>query len=273
MLEEKLKKLSKLLGEEAKKLDKKAKEIENTKLSITKTMKKNTSDIKKKHLKKLQDERKKILEKVKKMRTELSKVKRDFEKSKKTVISKKSVANIKLEDKTAKKVMKLLATYNKMANDGLISILLNVKDEDMKKDNGSFFKSILGTFNHILACDIYFFKTFRKYSNKSSIPNEDLLLCLNEDWTFKNGVDKDIRALFGTRKKMDDLMIDIVSSIDDFNVIGEVIVPGKKVKKSRYHLVLHEINHDTHHRGEISAMLDQLGYKNDYSNLLTYSMK
>ena len=64
-------------------------------------------------------------------------------------------------------------------------------------------------------------------------------------------------------------LLTLLSSIDDFNITGKVSVPNLEVKKSRYHLIMHELNHNTHHRGEISALLDQMGYSNDYSNLLT----
>ncbi len=32
---------------------------------------------------------------------------------------------------------------------------------------------------------------------------------------------------------------------------------------------LHLFNHQTHHRGQISVLLDQLGVENDYSNLIS----
>ena len=69
--------------------------------------------------------------------------------------------------------------------------------------------------------------------------------------------------------KLDDVIIAIVNSIDDFNIAGKVVLPNTEVKKSRYHLIMHELNHNTHHRGEISALLNQMGYDNDYSNLIT----
>lgn len=267
MLEEKVKKLNKQIEEAAKKIDSKAKEIDKTRKSITKNISKSMADVKNRKLKRLNEEKKKMSEKVKNMKSDFIKLKKEAEKSAKSVMSKKT--SVKTVDKNSKEIMKLLATYNKMANEGLMTVLANIKDEDLKKDGGAYFKSILGVFNHILQCDMYFFKTFRKYSKKTSIANEELLLYLNEDWTFKNDIDRDIKTLFDVRKRMDNLIIDIVTSIDDLKILGDVYVPGKNIKKSRYHLILHEINHDTHHRGEISVMLDQLGYKNDFSNLLT----
>lgn len=34
------------------------------------------------------------------------------------------------------------------------------------------------------------------------------------------------------------------------------------------HVLLHLFNHQTHHRGQIALMLDELGVENDYSNLI-----
>ena len=76
-------------------------------------------------------------------------------------------------------------------------------------------------------------------------------------------------TLFDIRKKLDDIIIDIINSIDDYNVIMKIDFADDVVKKPIYHIIMHELNHNTHHRGEISAMLDMMGYTNDYSNLIT----
>ncbi|MCZ9838385.1 damage-inducible protein DinB [Brachyspira hyodysenteriae] len=177
--------------------------------------------------------------------------------------------NKKPVDKVAKKIMNMMALYNKNANKKLSEILETVKDKDLKKETNAYFKSVYGTFIHIIQCDIYFFNVYRKYSSKKKIENEDILNYLNEDFTFNTDIDKDLSSLIDIRKKLDDVIIAIVNSIEDFNISGKVAIPNAVIKKPRYHLIMHALNHSTHHRGEISVMLDQMGYKNDYSNLIT----
>ncbi|MBW5410723.1 damage-inducible protein DinB [Brachyspira hampsonii] len=271
MIENNISEIAKKIEIESKKLDKKIKDIEKIKSSITKDLKKNVKELKTNQLKKLQEEKKNITEKVKEMKYNLLNAKKanasQDENKKNTKIENNS--NKKPIDKTAKKIMNMMALYNKNANEKLIEILQTVKDEDLKKETNAYFKSIHGTFMHIIQCDMYFFKEYRKYSSKKKIENENILNYLNEDFTFNISINEDLKSLIDIRTKLDDVIIAIVNSIDDFNISEKVIVPNAVIKKPRYHLIMHELNHDTHHRGEISVMLDQMGYKNDYSNLMT----
>lgn len=275
MMDAHIKELTRKIEMESKKLDRKIKDIEKIKSSITKDLKKNVKELKNKQLKKLQEEKKNITDKVKQMKTNLINVKKDDtakEVSKRIEDSKKLKENQTVKkpiDKTAKKMMNLMALYNKNANEELIEVLLKVKEDDLKKYAGAYFKSVYGIFKHMIQCDMYFFGIFRKYSNKKHIVNEEVLTYLNNDFSFNIDIDKDLKALIDVREKLDDVIIAIVNSIDDFNIAGKVVVPNKEVKKPRYHLIMHELNHSTHHRGEISVLLDQMGYKNDYSNLMT----
>lgn len=275
MIESQIKELTRKIEMESKKLDRKIRDIEKIKSSITKDLKKNVKELKTKQLKKLQEEKKNITDKVKQMKTNLINAKKDdttkevsrriedTKKLKETQTVKKPV------DKTAKKIMNLMALYNKNANEELIEVLLKVKEDDLKKETGAYFKSVYGIFKHMIQCDMYFFSIFRKYSNKKNIANEEVLTYLNNDFSFNRDIDKDLKTLIEVREKLDDVIITIVNSIADFNISGKVVVPNKEVKKPRYHLIMHELNHSTHHRGEISVILDQMGYENDYSNLMT----
>ena len=249
-------------------------------LTISKNAKEDKDTLKEyegktKQLKKLQEEKKNITDKVKQMKTNLINAKKDDttkEVSKRIEDTKKlkETQTVKRPvDKTAKKIMNLMALYNKNANEELIEVLLKVKEDDLKKETGAYFKSIYGIFKHMIQCDMYFFSIFRKYSNKKNIANEEVLTYLNNDFSFNRDIDKDLKTLIEVREKLDDVIITIVNSIADFNISGKVVVPNKEVKKPRYHLIMHELNHSTHHRGEISVLLDQMGYENDYSNLMT----
>ena len=279
MIENKINELAKKIEIESKKLDKKIRDIEKIKSSITKDLKKNVRELKTNQLKKLQEEKKNITDKVKEMKSNLSNAKKESTEKKentskkvnKKIDDKNKIIekNKKPIDKTAKKIMNMMALYNKNANKKLIEILLTVKEEDLIKETKAYFKSIHGTFLHIIQCDIYFFNVYRKYSSKKKIENEDILNCLNEDFTFNINIDEDLNSLIDIRKKLDDVIIAIVNSIEDFNISGKVIIPNAVIKKPRYHLIMHALNHSTHHRGEISVMLDQMEYKNDYSNLMT----
>lgn len=168
-----------------------------------------------------------------------------------------------------KEVLQLMAEYNKAANSGMMAILEKLPGESLKKDAGIFFKSIEGTFEHILACDVIFFGIFREYAPDPASFNDPVFTLLADGASLKPEAKKDTASLFALRKKMDDIIIRIIGAIEDFSSEGSVPVPGQIVTKRRYQLILHELNHDTHHRGQIAAVLDQMNVRNDFSNLLT----
>lgn len=271
MIDNKVKELTRKIETESKKLDKKIKDIEKIKSSITKDLKRNVKELKNNQLKKLQEEKKNISYKVKEMKSNLLHVQNYItskEVDNKMDVIKKNIDK-KVSDKTAKKIMNTMAIYNKNYNNKIISILKTVKDKDLKKNIPTNLKSIYNIFFNIIKTDIYFFNIYRKYSNKKYIDNENILTYVDEDFDFINNVDTDIDTLIDLREKLDDLIINIVKNIDDFNIIGKIKIPNAEIKKQRYHLIMQTFNNSMHYRGEISILLDQMGYKNDYSNLIT----
>lgn len=270
MIDNKVKELTRKIETESKKLDKKIKDIEKIKSSITKDLKKNVKELKTNQLKKLQEEKKNITDKVKEMKSNLLNAKKEIttgKVEKKIEEKKQNIENNKKPiDKTAKKIMNAAALYNKNANKELINILENIKDS--KKENDSDLKSINEIFMHTIQCDMHFFKVYRKYSSKKKIENEYILNYINEDFTFNENIDKDLNSLIDIRMKLDDIIIAVINSIEDFNIAGKIIIYNKEIKKPRYNLIMYAFNHSTHYRGVISVMLNKMGIISDFSNLI-----
>ncbi|MFW6212953.1 MAG: DinB family protein [Spirochaetota bacterium] len=76
------------------------------------------------------------------------------------------------------------------------------------------------------------------------------------------------------RRQIDQVFIDLVDSTSSEVLEGTIDLK----RKDRVHtfpfgkILLHLFNHQTHHRGAISQILDEHGVKNDYSNLLQLLM-
>ena len=45
---------------------------------------------------------------------------------------------------------------------------------------------------------------------------------------------------------------------------------GEELEREYWAMIVHILNHATHHRGEISALLDRRGVANDFSGFTTY---
>lgn len=270
--------LEKKINSELNRLNKKSEEIEILKSSIISNLNKNLKELKSKKLKQLREEKKLIYDNLLELRKNFSEIKKEYKENKKKNNHKKTnkekpeVSENIIKTITSKRVLTLMAEYNRKANRMLISIFRDIQkinESDLYKETGSYFKSLINSFTHIIKTDIYFFSILRKYSNKKIIANEEILTYLNDNFLFNKPIDANLDTLFDTRKKLDDIIIDIINSIDDYNVIIKIDFADDMVKKPIYHIIMHELNHNTHHRGEISAMLDMMGYVNDYSNLIT----
>ena len=270
--------LEKKINSELNRLNKKSEEIEILKSSIISNLNKNLKELKSKKLKQLREEKKLIYDNLLELRKNFSEIKKEYKENnkknnhKKTNKEKPEVSENIIKTITSKRVLTLMAEYNRKANRMLISIFRDIQkinESDLYKETGSYFKSLINSFTHIIKTDIYFFSILRKYSNKKIIANEEILTYLNDNFLFNKPIDANLDTLFDTRKKLDDIIIDIINSIDDYNVIIKIDFADDMVKKPIYHIIMHELNHNTHHRGEISAMLDMMGYTNDYSNLIT----
>ena len=275
MIDRKINLLEKKINSELNRLNQKSEEIEILKSSIINNLNTNLKELKNKKLKKLREEKKLIYDNLLELRKDFSEIKKEYKKTNKKNNQKKVNKEISeniIKTITSQRVLTLMAEYNRKANRMLISIFRDVQkinEEDLYRETRSYFKSLINSFTHIIKTDIYFFSILRKYSSKKIIANEEILTYLNDNFLFNKPIDANLDTLFDARKKLDDIIIDIINSIDDYNVIIKIDFADDMVKKPIYHIIMHELNHNTHHRGEISAMLDMMGYTNDYSNLIT----
>lgn len=277
MIDHKINLLEKKINSELNRLNKKSEEIDILKSSIISNLNKNLKELKSKKLKKLREEKKLIYDNLLELRNDFSEIKKEYKKTKKNNQKKSDKDKSEISENiiktiTSQRVLTLMAEYNRKANRMLISIFRDIQkinESDLYKETGSYFNSLINSFNHIIKTDIYFFSILRKYSSKKIIANEEILTYLNDNFLFNKPIDANLDTLFDTRKKLDDIIIDVINSIDDYNVIIKIDFADDTIKKPIYHIIMHELNHNTHHRGEISAMLDMMGYVNDYSNLIT----
>lgn len=168
-----------------------------------------------------------------------------------------------------KEVLILMAKYNKNANNEMMKVLEKVSPDDLKKDAGIYYGSILGTFEHILTADIAFFGgVFKAYCKNPEAVCEPVFHLA----TLKDGLEpeakKDLLALFETRRKTDEAMIKLVDELCDLDKAETLELPRVTFKKPRYQMVMAILTHSVHHRGQIAAVLDTLKIDNDFSHML-----
>ena len=142
-----------------------------------------------------------------------------------------------------------MAAYNRWMNDKLYAVCAQLTDAERKVDRKSFFGSIHSTLNHLLLADkVWFGRFIHKPVVVPSLSHE-----LYEDFD----------ALRAERAATDQDIEGWVAALTDDALAGEcrymsMINPGPKVF-DLWVCVAHFFNHQTHHRGQVTALLSQCG--------------
>jgi uncharacterized damage-inducible protein DinB len=142
-----------------------------------------------------------------------------------------------------------LARYNQWMNGRLYEVCAAIPDAARKQDRGAFFRSIHGTLNHLLYGDIAWMGRFQ--GSPASLPAIDQELYANFDdlRRHRETLDQEILS-WATTLSQDWLAqpFQYTSAVD-----------GKTRILPAWILVTHLFNHQTHHRGQLTTLLSQLG--------------
>jgi uncharacterized damage-inducible protein DinB len=144
----------------------------------------------------------------------------------------------------------MLARYNGWANGRLYAAAAKLPDEDYRADRGAFFGSVHGTLNHILLGDRIWMHRFT--GTGASYPRLDLILYDRFE---------DLRA---AREAEDERIVSWAETLDDESVARSftyrtVVDPAREVTQPLVSALAHFFNHQTHHRGQVHAMLTAIG--------------
>jgi uncharacterized damage-inducible protein DinB len=143
----------------------------------------------------------------------------------------------------------VMTGYNQWMNERLYALCHTVDDTERKRDRGAFFGSIHRTLNHILYGDLAFMSRFT--GDPAVVP--------------EIGVDifDDFDDLSRSRAYLDERMCEWSSTLTPKWLEQELTytskVDGVTRTVSRWILVAHMLNHQTHHRGQITTLLSQMG--------------
>jgi uncharacterized damage-inducible protein DinB len=144
-----------------------------------------------------------------------------------------------------------LARYNAWQNDSLYGAASALDDGGRRADRGAFFGSIHGTLSHLLWGDSVWMHRF------AGDPAPGVGIPASRDW---------VPAWDDLRQRRGDLDARIIGwtdGLDDADLAGDLAwhsaVLGREVRRPRALLVGHMFNHQTHHRGQVHAMLTAAG--------------
>ncbi|MGH1578994.1 DinB family protein [Planktotalea sp.] len=148
----------------------------------------------------------------------------------------------------------LMARYNSWQNAELSTSLENLSDADLRADRGAFFGSIFRTINHLLWGDTLWISRFDggqgpAETDLSKTDTTDTTATLAE-WTLARGA-------------MDRRILDWANSTKPEDLSGDLTWYSgsiqSEISKPRAMCIVQFFNHQTHHRGQVHAMLGAAG--------------
>ena len=144
---------------------------------------------------------------------------------------------------------RVMADYNMWMNERLFELCRSIDDAERKSDKAAFFGSIHGTLNHILYGDLAFMSRFT--GDPAVIP--ELGVELHDDfdelWQARSSLDN--RICGWSSKQTAEWLEQELTYTSKVDGITRTV--------PQWVLVVHMLNHQTHHRGQITTIFSQLG--------------
>jgi uncharacterized damage-inducible protein DinB len=164
---------------------------------------------------------------------------------------------------------KTMAQYNTWMNHSIYDTCASLTDEQRKRDLRAFFGSIHRTLNHLLLTDRVQLGRFVGADRTQSLDERGRPI---EIHSLDQELYADFAALRREREKTDAMIEAWTTEItpeflardmvyDAMSAIGRYRVP-------MWIAVTHFFNHQTHHRGQITTLLSQLGYDPGVTDLM-----
>lgn len=154
----------------------------------------------------------------------------------------------------------MFAAYNRWANKRIYQAAAAVTDEEFRSDAGVFFKSLMGTLNHILVADRIWMKRF---TGEGDAPT-----------TLDAIVHQELDRLRIAREAEDARIIGWIASLTPQSFSGRftymTATDMRTISQRLAPALAHFFNHQTHHRGQAHAVLTALGQPSQVLDLVAF---
>lgn len=147
--------------------------------------------------------------------------------------------------------VRLMAAYNAELNRRVFAAAARLPDPALRQDRGAFFGSILATLNHLVWADQIWMHRFADWPRpQADLPSGVALYA-------------DFPALQHARSTLDAAFEAWAATVAQPWLDGELAwfsgATGREQRRPVAMLVVHMFNHQTHHRGQVHAMLTASG--------------
>ena len=153
---------------------------------------------------------------------------------------------------------RLLYAYNSWANYRTLEACAALSHEQFTRDLGSSFRSVRDTLAHISGVEWLWLERWRGRSHNTIPPGSDF---------------PDFEALRRRWLEIEHYLMGYVSSLSDGDiqrVVEHTTTSGVPQSAPLWQMLQHLVNHGTYHRGQVAAMVRQLGSKPISTDLIFF---
>lgn len=170
-----------------------------------------------------------------------------------------------------KTLFQAFARYNRGVNQSIIELIEPLKKEQVMMKSRAYYPSIFETLLHNLVADLNWLRRYRDVLRENKPLNSSNLLSLEEKG-LRAEFESEYRTFFQYRRQVDELMVQFVNELDEGKmdlILRYKNYKGEAIEKELWKTLLHLFNHQTHHRGQVSVLLDLIGVDHDFSSLVS----
>ena len=156
--------------------------------------------------------------------------------------------------------VRMMAHYNRWQNTCMARAMDSLSPDALTQDRGAFFGSILATANHLIWADMLWLARFQGDEGPKFTPQEALTLTPTA------------AAWSAERFRLDGRLTTWAEGLHSVDLAGDFKwysgAMGREIAMPFGQVITHVFNHQTHHRGQIHAMLTAAGAKTDDTDLI-----
>ncbi|MDC5852912.1 DinB family protein [Vibrio europaeus] len=155
---------------------------------------------------------------------------------------------------------RMLALYNQRMNQQLLSVCEQLSPQRLNQETHSFFPSVMAHWNHILFSDLIMLQ--RLVTNQIHVLEPQQVETLPTAKAINDTFVTNLEELKRLRSLVDQIYIDMTKNFTA-DTCKEIVVytttEGGEMRRNVGEFCQHIFNHQTHHRGQLTAILAQLG--------------
>ncbi|MDR0731759.1 MAG: DinB family protein [Treponema sp.] len=161
------------------------------------------------------------------------------------------------------------AKYNQEANKTILELLNGLSNDEREKERGSFYHSLSGLVRHTGGGTLFFAGLFRGALGPS--PAAKPLATLEKISLPEGTLDPSAwKQAAADIEAIDQALVDFAAALTDADLAAPVKLDwygGNPPDVPLSFMFLQLTAHNTHHRGQVSQILDELKIDNDYSGI------